>query len=608
MASTPHFTTLIPASSTLITQLSVLSRISSTPTSNNIASATQILLPKLAGDAAHEGKQTSGRTIGLSIGLPVGIFCLGLLLFLCYFYLKKKIILDSNAPISPDMDFHNDKNSYYHERNEQFSSNNWFTNLIYSNGKVAKSRNPYLNSKDEELGNYHHQYSDRIHQDDIDWQLGCSMNSKIQYKISAPMPKPEHILTPKKTVTTSQLMRNSLKEKYENISTSNDNDDTINTLLYSKPPNIFHLGSGLSNPSPSSTTTKNHGSTSNKKTKKQWKYESPLSSWFLRNSTYFKELNPSSTSGKIPCSTNSSHSNSSSFPFHLENSIKTRFNDSIKSPAVQLKKLKILSRTTKNNNNTNTTTTTTTTPAILRSNTLLHHHSYFAEEIFPQKELNESSPILEKFRDSILYPNDNSNLNTTPSTLGPSSTLNNESVQRPSSAVYGTIGPQFLDKNDDSCMKIPLNDHSNHNVPVKIDSHIDPGKNKKKRKKRRQSKLRKHIEYVSNFKPLPNVPSSSSSSDDYGMKLNAIYKVIQRYDAKLADEINITIGEYVKVLASHSDGWCLVEKCDVDGNETYIDNNDNEDKVEMAADALYSPDHYLNDNRGIVPGDCLIDI
>lgn len=85
-----------------------------------------------------------------------------------------------------------------------------------------------------------------------------------------------------------------------------------------------------------------------------------------------------------------------------------------------------------------------------------------------------------------------------------------------------------------------------------------------------------------------------------GITTGSICKVIKNYSPRLTDEIQINLDEYVQVLATHTDTWCLVEKCERNGT--------NFPNVDLTASNDISHIHYLNKNRGIVPGDCLASI
>ncbi|CDO92723.1 unnamed protein product [Kluyveromyces dobzhanskii CBS 2104] len=119
------------------------------------------------------------------------------------------------------------------------------------------------------------------------------------------------------------------------------------------------------------------------------------------------------------------------------------------------------------------------------------------------------------------------------------------------------------------------------------------------------------LDKISKTKPLPkpptmpftlalqersiadNVSVRSSFHDVQSARKSTIeeqaisYLVVKDYQAVLMDEINIKKGELVRVLAKHTDGWCLVERISI-SQQTSLDEPS-----------------YLNENRGIVPGLCL---
>lgn len=110
-------------------------------------------------------------------------------------------------------------------------------------------------------------------------------------------------------------------------------------------------------------------------------------------------------------------------------------------------------------------------------------------------------------------------------------------------------------------------------------------------------------------KPLPKPPSfvksldpelrrhsnhSAAEKHDLGSARRStieeqakLFQVVKDYQAVLMDEIHIKRGEIVRVLARHTDGWCLVERHDA-----------------AKSGSLDGPS-YLNEDRGIVPGLCL---
>lgn len=109
-------------------------------------------------------------------------------------------------------------------------------------------------------------------------------------------------------------------------------------------------------------------------------------------------------------------------------------------------------------------------------------------------------------------------------------------------------------------------------------------------------------------KPLPRVPTESSIKSLAGLekivmermipttpkvdfakyKNDKVYMVIKSYSQNLADELTIHVGEYVRILARHTDGWCLAEKCNQNGEVIYKDTN-----------------KYINEGRGVIPEVCL---
>lgn len=432
---------------------------------------------------ATSSKSNSGKTIGLSIGLPIGIFCLCLAIFLCYFYFMKKSITQSHIPISasgtPD------------------THNGWLSSIFHGNSKNYDIEKEALNEKG--------------------WPFGPQMSSKIQYKISKPVP--QHILTPKKVA---------------DILPQTGSTQNINTYLYSKPPNIYHIGSSLSHTPSSSNLDKNYidGRDSSLSKPHRWNYDSPLSGWFLRGSTYFKDKSNilSATTSKM-------------------------------TPTIQLKKLKIISRI---------------------------HSDHNDKQMYE----NESSPILEK----------SSYSRSTSTSISTSDSSPNEKVekvdivheddstkQKNDSRLYGAIEPQTLDPKQDGDME-NFEDIHLENVP----------KTRNKTSSKKQRKFRRHLDKVSRSKPLPLTPDSKNCKLVNGLVISRVYHVAQDYSPRLADEIQINKGEYVKILASHTDGWCLVEKCSIDGTVN--------SKIVLESEKYDIDDkQYLNEDRGIVPSDCLED-
>ncbi|AAS54071.1 AFR699Cp [Eremothecium gossypii ATCC 10895] len=84
----------------------------------------------------------------------------------------------------------------------------------------------------------------------------------------------------------------------------------------------------------------------------------------------------------------------------------------------------------------------------------------------------------------------------------------------------------------------------------------------------------------------PVVPSPPPTAD------GDLCVVIKPFSPRLLDEIELNIDEQVRVLARHTDGWCLVEKCD------------SAKSADSDSDNISAP-NYLNERRGIVPQMCL---
>ncbi|CCF57695.1 hypothetical protein KAFR_0D00480 [Kazachstania africana CBS 2517] len=414
---------------------------------------------------ATEAKSNSSTTVALSIGIPVGVFCLAFVLFLGYFYYKKNVMINTGGPLSPT-----------YSRNNQ--PGNWLTQLLYGKRQTYDVASRGLNEKV--------------------WPLSNTMSSKIQYKISKPMP--QHIQTPQKSFSTNRV--------------SHDETNIIDKLLYSKPPNLYHIDSKL----PSSLNLGRDASKIQPQTmevdpEKGWTYDSPLSKWFLRGSTYFKDQ---TTSLSVATS---------------------KF-----TPIFPLKRLKIISRVNKEDSN---------------------------------SEINEKSPILSNSDHSLIV---------TPLSYEEKASAN--FVQSPNSAIYGTIWSQTLQQHDPHI-------EAEHEKNNKSTLESQP---KKKRRARRNNRLVKHLEDISGSKPLPLTPGSKQRNLLDNLVEGTVYTVIEGYKPRLTDEIRIERGEFVKILATHTDGWCLVEKCTQDGStRSLISTHNNEIRNK----------NYINDDRGIVPGDCL---
>lgn len=125
----------------------------------------------------------------------------------------------------------------------------------------------------------------------------------------------------------------------------------------------------------------------------------------------------------------------------------------------------------------------------------------------------------------------------------------------------------------------PHNNHETHN---------------QKRKKRRESKFQRHLEYAAKSKPLPLTPTTNVPEMSDSIITGTICIVTKDYFPNLTDEIEIHKGDFIRILATHTDSWCLVEKSTREGIPII---NENEKDISNKC--------YINTNRGIVPGDCL---
>lgn len=474
---TNGYTPLVPSISQSDSPLSRIANTESLPLSSSSAVSSRNGGPQGVVDSQ---KFTSGTTIGLAIGLPVGIFCLGLVLFLSLSRMKQKFTISRKKSV--------DSTRLRSPNNGQglFSRKRYGTNSQYGQEYAYEKSLPFADS------------------------------STIQYKVSRS--RPQHILTPEVS---------KLRDKSTSLEGLSIKDD-VDVLLYSKPPNIYHIKSEM--PSTNNLPGEKLGLSASSPGRRpkpadlelpmhKWRYESPLSSWFLRNSTYL-------AGEEVDAAPNSAANTGT-----------------IVTPTVQLKQLKILSRINK---------------------------EYVGGS---QLMENEKSPILE------LEPNseDEEELGTDDieSSTGPKLT------KVSSSAFYATVIPGTENKN-----------------PFKYLHESQ----KEERKARRESILGLQSQETTEKKLSPLTPGKDLKSDSSKrLQIGRVYRAVQDYQAVLADEINIQIGEFALILATHTDGWCLVEKCTEDGtSKSYLKTG------HIATSA--NDQGYLNSDRGIIPGDCLNDL
>ncbi|CAL9731605.1 nuclear fusion protein Fus1p [Monosporozyma unispora] len=467
--------------STIIPNLN--SSITTTSDTVSLPSSPGIRLSTLS----NEPKAVSGKIIGLSIGLPIGIFCLGLILFLLYFYFIKNSILISNPPVSPSDSI-------------KRSGNKWFSNMF-----------------NIEKYNYNNNYNNDLEKntkENILWPSDNAIESRIQYNIGTNQKKEgySHILTP----------------KYAYTHTPNYEKNDVSKYLYSNPPNIRPIGYLNLNDTAKVNIKEENEATyeknpyyKEKTLDRKWEYNSPLSKWFLRSSLYLKENNMTTTS---------------------LNDLASRL-----TPTVQLKHLNILNRVNKNYSNDLTAFESERSPILDKTN-----------QISENLATNKSHGSLVQ---SLLLPSPQD-----------SNILNESRISNRRSFIYDSIGPQVL--NNDRDYKEP-------DVTILADVPL-----------KKKSKRNHGIKAVDYEKALPLTPHSLMRKNKK-IESGKIYEVIECYSPRLTDEIAIVPGEYVRVLVTHNDGWCLVEKCTMDGTCKSLLHDIKDRK-------------YLNDDRGIIPGECLI--
>ncbi|CAL9736401.1 nuclear fusion protein Fus1p [Monosporozyma servazzii] len=436
---------------------------------------------------SNEPKSVSGKIIGLSIGLPIGIFCFGLMLFLIYFYFIKNSILVSNPPISPSDSI-------------KSSGNNWFRNWFNIEGI-----------------NYNNSDLEKNTRENVLWPSDNAIESKIQYNIGAKQNKKRysHVLTPKYAYTQTP--------KYA----TND----VNELLYTPHIKIHSMGHSTLD---DFDKVKDNNETTyekyryNKGDDTKWEYNSPLSKWFLRSSVYLKDKNMTTTS---------------------LNDLASKL-----TPTVHLKHLKILNRVNKSYSNDGTSYESERSP-------ILEKPPHYISDGISGNQSHES--IVE----SLLLP--------LPQT---SHNLNESKIQNRRSFIYDSIGPQILNDSEGSKPDVTVLSLPNQKKLNKSDD----------------------INASTYEKKLPLTPHSEMEKrqaiEDDRVSSGKIYQVAQPYSPHLTDEISITPGEYVRILVTHNDGWCLVEKCTMDGTSKSL----------LGSNHNITDKKYLNEERGIIPSECLI--
>ncbi|CCH58305.1 hypothetical protein TBLA_0A05120 [Henningerozyma blattae CBS 6284] len=168
------------------------------------------------------------------------------------------------------------------------------------------------------------------------------------------------------------------------------------------------------------------------------------------------------------------------------------------------------------------------------------------------------------------------------------------------SITYGTIKEQVLE------IATPKNAKMGHLIDTNIIDVKNIPKKKKKSKRRKKyleskplpltpnSKLIKDNNDNNNNSEFKEIKKSIVGTDEF--KPGAVCRVVEEYSPILKEEIHLYVGEFVKILTTHTDGWCIVEKCHFDGSTKTLINFEKTDISGM---------DYLNEDRGIVPGKVL---
>lgn len=188
-----------------------------------------------------------------------------------------------------------------------------------------------------------------------------------------------------------------------------------------------------------------------------------------------------------------------------------------------------------------------------------------------RSEINEKSPILPSFPETSYFPYGQAHYTSNYH----STSLSNKSMT-----------------SNDTVVKQEIQTESTQNVKV---PKLKLKKKNKKGKKARYDKPLPSQPYFNGGTPLdgleqrvyerviPTTPAVDLSKPQN----NTIYRVKTKYVKNLADELSINPGEYVKILARHTDGWCLVEKVDKAGKAVVVNHG------------------YINEGRGVAPEMCM---
>ncbi|SCV02973.1 LANO_0G01376g1_1 [Lachancea nothofagi CBS 11611] len=533
----PNRATPFSTSTLTVSVNTVNVRLQSTSNSGTVSTATFLQVLSTTGtiasssaktssvilDKVSESQNASSTIIGLAIGLPLGVFCLGFCFIAFYLWHRKR-----HSRLYPPT-------PYYPKSGAPAPR------------PQSKIWNRLFNQEPS-----HHYYHKKY--ESSSFASNQDSGATIRYKISSinteSNPIPQHIQTPQKVAFPINKSFSS---------------NQIDTFLYTKPPHIQSIRSALPTASPSSdmpyakpTIPPDNGT---------WTYESPLSRWFLTKSTYFQD----------------------------------QVKQPLKSSTVKLKQLNILSRVSKNR--VQSFLPDENSP-ILSARPPIFQDSYVKSQLDPLVFRSSSLKHSANRKESSVTIRETRFMN--------SEQISNFNPYSRSTTSQSVIKPQFIEKSKIDAIallrppqRVPSknSDSRERNIGEKKSKHIT-------------EKLKEHLDLIDSLKPLPLTPKSKQASEtaasitDWSQlemsvlnsgtaetELNQLYVVVRDYTPNLTDEICIRRDDCVRLLAKHTDGWCLVEKCKLTGSPL----GTSDDPRHCEIDGEY----YLNDYRGIVPGACI---
>ena len=503
-----------------------------------------------------QSSSTSGKAVGLSIALPIGIFALCLLIFFIFFYFKKNKILSSASSQSPATEF------------GSYKGTRWFPAVFSGDHHGEKSR-------DLERGITGNISVYPIHDD---------ISSGILHKVSEP------IQNSKSQVHSQHLDSEDLyveedPKTLENTLENTESEYSISEYRVSQTssrefPERPQLAYTLKEAAIKPQVVELEGSKEreNGKIFSQF-YETPLSRWFLRSSTYFRDtiLDVGGSSDNL------SPRKTLTFP---------------------LKQLKILRRVNRQNESRESAHCSSINTQEGVGDAFASSKEKETLLDLSQSSSNDGEGEEKEEEPEVMYNSKTHSREDTVQSKKPTAFKGGIKLDRLVIANRGNITTTEYTVSD---MIQPLKGG------IEAQRVKDKDRNIKYEQKRQ--------EYISDMKALAHgrttntlahVDGASAAVKDNvyeahsteegstSLKIGLIYIVVKDYDPKLDDEIRINVGEYVRILATHTDGWCLVEKCSRDGGSTSVVDPE---IYKESFDEFRGK--YLNEDRGIVPGDCL---